>query len=394
MSIHPSYTPLFEPLTFHSGDITLKNRLILAPMTTYSSNPDGTITDAELEFLKRRSHGVGMVMTAACYVIKHGHAFEGQWSCADDDRLPSLREAARVIKEAGAVAILQLHHGGRMSPASLLGHQPLSASDIPTERKGFDTPRPMTHAEIEDTIRAFGLAAKRAIHAGFDGVEIHGANTYLLQQFFSPHSNRRTDMWGGAVENRAAFPIAVLEEVQEVVRRNAYKPFAIGYRLSPEEIEEPGITMADTMELVEGLAACRPHWLHISTWDYFRGSLRDPSDTRPRARLIAEAVRDKTVVIGVGNIIAPEKAVTVLQDGPELVALGRGLVMEPEWVEKVVCGDEEAIRTCLPQTGGDEDLTIPTPMYHKMINRPGWFPICPEEYARLNASMPSNTAMA
>jgi 2,4-dienoyl-CoA reductase-like NADH-dependent reductase (Old Yellow Enzyme family) len=235
-------------------------------------------------------------------------------------------------------------------------------------------PREMTEGEIEETIKAFGQAARRAILAGFDGVEIHGANGYLLQQFFSPHANRRSDQWGGSIENRAAFPIAVLEEVQEVVRRNAYRPFSIGYRLSPEEIDEPGITMEETMQLVEGIVACRPDWIHISTNEYFAGSIRDAADLRPRAKVIAEHTEGRTTLIGVGSILTPGDAVRVLDDGPQLVALGRALLMEPEWVEKVHAGEEDEIRTTLPTAGGAEMLTIPPRMYRKLLSRPGWLP--------------------
>jgi 2,4-dienoyl-CoA reductase-like NADH-dependent reductase (Old Yellow Enzyme family) len=344
-------------------------------MTTYASNPDGTITDAEIEFLRRRSRGVGMAMTAACYVINHGHTFDGQWSCASDDMIPSLRSAANAIRQGGAVAILQIHHGGRLAPSSILGHQPLAPSAVTAERPGAEMPREMTELEIEQTIRAFGAAARRAIVAGFDGVEIHGANGYLLQQFFSPHSNRRGDQWGGSVENRAAFPIAVLEEVREVVRSNAYRPFSIGYRLSPEERENPGITMEETLQLVEGLAACRPDWIHVSTGDYFGGSIRDDHDRRTRAGMIAERVAGKTMVIGVGSVVDPNDAALVLEDGASLVALGRALVMEPEWVEKVAAGEEGSIRACLPSDGVDT-LTIPPRMYSRMAGRPGWLPLC------------------
>jgi 2,4-dienoyl-CoA reductase-like NADH-dependent reductase (Old Yellow Enzyme family) len=371
------YPSLFEPHTFLAGDITLRNRLVLAPMTTYSSNLDGTITPEEIEYLRRRSRGMGMVITAACYVAPHGHTFEGQWSCASDAMLPSLKLAAEAIKGEGARAVLQIHHGGRLAPASLLGHTPLAPSAVAAIRPGADTPREMTEGEIEETIKAFGAAARRAIHAGFDGVEIHGANGYLLQQFFSPHANHRCDQWGGSIENRALFPIAVLEEVQEIVRRNAYRPFSIGYRLSPEEIEEPGITMEDTMQLVEGLVACRPDWLHVSSGDYFRGSLRNPADRRPRAKMIAERVGSKTTVIAAGSVMTPAEATSVIADGSHLVALGRAMVMEPEWALKVLEGEEEAIRSCLPEEGGTELLTIPPPMYRKMLGRPGWLPVCP-----------------
>ncbi len=379
MQPNPAYATLFEPYTFLAGDTTLRNRLVMAPMTTYSSNRDGTITPEELEYLRRRSRGIAMVITAACYVIDHGHAFDRQWSCATDEMIPSLRLAADAIKKEGAIAVLQLHHGGRLSPASLLGFAPLSPSTVAAERPGADVPREMSESEIEETIKAFGRAARRAIQAGFDAVEIHGANGYLLQQFFSPHSNRRTDQWGGSLENRAAFPIAVLEEVREVVRRNAYRPFSIGYRLSPEEITEPGISMEDTMQLVEGLVACRPDWLHISTNDYFAGSLRTPADFEPRAKVIAGHVQKRTTVIAAGSITSPSAAVQVLEDGPHLVAMGRGLLMEPEWAAKVYAGKENTIRLCMPGSYGSEQLTIPSPMYDKLLGRLGWVPVCHEE---------------
>jgi 2,4-dienoyl-CoA reductase-like NADH-dependent reductase (Old Yellow Enzyme family) len=365
------------PHTFVAGVTTLRNRLVLAPMTTYSSHANGTITDAELEFLRRRSKGVGMAITAACYVSYDGHAFDGQWSCASDEMIPSLKQAADAIRESGAVAVLQLHHGGRLCTSAILGHQPRGPSAVRAERPGADEPREMTESEIERTIAAFGQAARRAVRAGFDGVEIHGANGYLLQQFFSPHANRRADQWGGSVENRAAFPIAVLEEVQEIVRRNAYRPFSIGYRLSPEETEPEGITMADTLHLVEGLVACRPDWLHVSTNDFFAGSLRDRADAQARTAIIAECVDNRTAVIGVGSVLMPETAVRILDSGAHLVALARELVIEPEWVEKVAAGDLAAIRTCLPSDGADTELGIPTPMYRKMLGRPGWLPVCP-----------------
>lgn len=379
MSTNPNHTQLFTPLTFYAGDITLRNRLVLAPMTTWSSNDDGTITPEELEFLRRRSRGVGMAMTAACYVQPEGKAFDGQWSCATDAMIPSLRAAAEAIKSQGAVAVLQLHHGGRLSPSRLIGGQPVSASAVPAEHPGAETPRAMTEQEIEETIEAFGAATKRAIHAGFNGVEIHGANSYLLQQFFSPHSNRRQDLWGGAVENRAAFPIAVLEEVQEVVRRNAYFPFGIGYRLSPEELEVPGITMEETLELVEGIAACRPDWIHVSTKNFFGGSIRRARDKRPRTALIAEKVRNRTLIIGSGAITTPDIAAQALGQGADLLSLGRPLIVDPEWPQKVLEGRADEILPCLPTHSADRSHSIPSPFYLHLLSRPSWVPVCEEE---------------
>ena len=123
----------------------------------------------------------------------------------------------------------------------------------------------MTESEIQEIIRAFGESTRRAIEAGYDGIEIHGANGYLVQQFFSPHSNRRDDQWGGSVENRMKFPLAIVDEVQRVVAEHAKGPFIVGYRFSPEEPETPGITMADTLDLVDALADKNLDYLHVSS---------------------------------------------------------------------------------------------------------------------------------
>jgi 2,4-dienoyl-CoA reductase-like NADH-dependent reductase (Old Yellow Enzyme family) len=380
VSVNSDYALLFEPLTFHAGDITLRNRLVLASMDLYSSDPDGSITAAELEFLRRRSLGVGMAITPGACVSLDGRIYDGGWICADDASIPILQEVARAIKSSGAVAVLQLFHGGRLSPAALLGHSPHSASAIRAEHPGADLPREMTEKEIEETIKAFGLAARRAIRAGFDGVEIRGAE--LPQQFFSPHSNRRSDQWGGSVENRAAFPIAVLEEVQEVVRRNAYTPFGIGYSIVPEEQERPGTTLSDSLQLVEGLAACRPDWIRVCVPDVYGGSRRDASDTRPQTPIIAEKVGGKTVVIGCGSITHPETAVNIIRDGAGLAALGRALLVDPEWVSRAVADEVEEIRHCLPASGGDEYLAIPSRLYARLLDNSGWLPICGERERR------------
>src|SRR5690606_3685075 len=161
----------------------------------------------EVNYYAERSRGVGTVITACAYVSKEGKAFPGGFSAASDNMIPGLSKLAKAIKDQGAKAVLQIFHGGRMVPKKLIGgEQPVSASAIKAPRETADMPREMSEEEILDTIAAFGEATRRAIEAGFDGIELHGANTYLIQQFFSPHSNRRTDKWGGDIEKRMTFP--------------------------------------------------------------------------------------------------------------------------------------------------------------------------------------------
>lgn len=378
--MNPKYTSLWEPFRLPVSGIDLKNRIMMAPMTTWSGNHDGTVSDAEIEYYKKRSGGVGVVATACAYVQPEGKAFSGQIGVHSDDMLPSLTRIAQTIQQEGAKAILQIHHGGRMCPpGEVPDGQPVSASAIAAEREGAAVPRAMTGEEILATIKAYGNATRLAILAGFDGVEIHGANTYLIQQFFSPHSNRRTDEWGGTIEKRMKFPLAVVDEVLENVKQYATSPFAVGYRLSPEEMEEPGITIEDTFQLVDALAEKPMDYLHISTLDFWGGSMRDESDECSHTTLIQERVGNKIPVIGVGSLHTPDDVLKVVEEGNvPLVALGRELLMEPEWVQKAQNGSADKIRTTL-SVHDQEELVIPDNLWHGLITRKGWLPVVDNE---------------
>lgn len=252
-----------------NSKVNVKNTIVMAPMTTFAGNADGTVSKEELSYYKVRSKGVGMVITATTYVSPSGKGFKGQFSACDDSFLPGLKKLAETIKGEGALAILQMFHGGRMArPDEIPSGQTISASAVAPVRPGSMIPKEMTETEIEDTIKAFGNTARLAIKAGFDGVEIHGANTYLLQQFLSPHSNRREDNWGGSVEKRMNFPMAVIEEVKKVAKEKAGENFIVGYRFSPEEVENPGITLEDTLSFIDVLSNKGLSYLHVSILDF------------------------------------------------------------------------------------------------------------------------------
>lgn len=372
------YQPLFEPLSLRSG-IQLKNRIVMAPMTNYSSHEDGTVSDAEVDYYVRRSNGVGMVITACTYVTPNGKGFPGEFAADSDEMIPSLRRLATAIKEKGARAVLQIFHGGRMCPPNLVPDgEIVSASAVPPESEGAVTPRALNDSEIEEIIHAFGETTRRAIEAGYDGVEIHGANGYLVQQFFSPHSNRREDRWGGSLEKRMTFPLRIVDEVKQVVAQNAKQPFLVGYRFSPEEPETPGITMADTLALIDALADKELDYIHVSITDFWSRPRRGVETSKPRIELILEQVGNRAPVIGVGSIHTADEALKALQTGVALVALGREIIMDPDWVEKVEQGREAEIDTTLSK---DEQarLVVPDPLWQAIINTPGWFPIAENE---------------
>lgn len=368
-----NYNKILSPFTFPVSGINITNRIVLAPMTTFSGNDDGTTTDAEVAYYRERNQSAGLLITACAYVIRHGKGFHGQIGADSDELIPSLKRIADALKANGNKAVLQLYHGGRMSPPEeLVDGQSLSASAVAAVREGAQVPREMTATEIEETIVAFGEATRRAIEAGFDGVEIHGANTYLLQQFFSPHSNRRTDKWGGDLMKRMTFPLAVVDAVIKAAALSS-RPFLVGYRLSPEELENPGITMEDTLHLVEALSRKQLDYLHVSVMDFWAGSMRDKNDTAPRAQLIATNVGHSLPVIGVGSLHTPEEVERVLTGNIPLVAMARELLMEPHWLTKVKNNAVDQIRTELDVNTQDL-LKIPTPLWSALISRTGWLP--------------------
>lgn len=354
-----------EPYTFSNG-LHIKNRIVMPPMTEASAFSDGHVTTDEVNYYAKRAGGPGMVITAVANVTSNGKGIEGELSVSDDKFVPGLRKIAAAIKSRGSKAILQIFHAGRMTNSHVLrGTQAESASNIPANRPGAEVPRPLTESEIEDIITAFGEATKRAIDAGFDGVEIHGANTYLVQQFFSPHSNRRTDKWGGSFENRVRFPLAVIESCRKAIDENAKTPFILGYRISPEEIETPGIRLDDTLKLIDILSNTPITYLHISMGYVWRTSLNDKNDQEPIINKIKRVVDHRLPIISVGAVETPDDASAVIDDDIDFVAIGRELLREPQWVQKVESNDEQAIRYNISISDLDE-LGI-TPTYWEFI---------------------------
>ncbi|MED4402697.1 NADH-dependent flavin oxidoreductase [Metabacillus fastidiosus] len=378
--MNKKYQDLLSPYTFSKG-MELKNRIIMAPMTNFSSNPDGTVTDAEVDYYARRSKGVSMVITACTYVTPNGKGFHGEFGGDSDEMIPSLKKLAKGIKDQGAKAVLQIFHGGRMCPPKLVPNgEIVSASDIPAERGGVSTeepdvkPRALTESEVEEIIHAFGESTRRAIEAGFDGVEIHGANGYLIQQFFSPHSNRREDQFGGSLEKRLTFPLAVVDAVKNAVEKHAESPFIIGYRFSPEEPETPGLTMEDTLVLIDTLADKGLDYLHVSLTEFFSKPRRGVADlNKTRIEYLLEAINNRVPLIGVGSIYTAENAHKAFAAGVPLLALGRELIIDPDWVQKVAEGKDDEIITKLNKDK-QEQLVIPDPLWNVIINTPGWFP--------------------
>lgn len=272
---------------------------------------------------------------------------------------------ADAIRAGGGKSCLQIHHGGRRCPGRLCGGQPASASAVAAETPGSEAPRELTENEIREIIDAFAAATVRAKTAGFDSVEIHGANTYLLQQFVSPHSNRRSDTWG---RNRLAFPLAVTDAVLDA----AGPDFPIGYRFSPEEPETPGIRLADTFALIEALCERPLAFLDISLRRYDQPSLHDPS-SKPVLAQVARRIRGRKPLIGVGQIRTKYDAEAAMGLGADLVALGRTAISDPHWPLEVASGEERDPVLCVPLEDAARKLTIPAGLERRIYSVEGWF---------------------
>lgn len=355
----------FEPFKFSNG-VELRNRMMMAPMTTYSANRDDTVSDAEIAYYEARSNGVGAVITACTYVIPSGKAFHGQFASYSDEYIDSLRRVAQAIHKGGAKAILQIHHGGHQSFKELVPNGDVVSASVVDTIEG-EKARELTLDEIKEIIHAFGEATRRAIEAGFDGVEIHGANHYLFQQFFSGHTNKRTDHYGGSIEKRMNFPLEVVAEVNKIRDQYANDSFIIGYRFSPEEREDDGITMDETIQLVDRLAEERIDYLHMSLLNFRSFSRKYEGEKDNRIKIIRRALNGRVPLVAAGKVQTREDIVEASETGAELLAAGRALLMEPNWYEKVSAGED--VRTEMDMT---RDNIMPDSMMETIKATPGW----------------------
>lgn len=366
------YEPLFKSLTLPNG-VEVRNRFVLAPLTHTSSNDDGTISDIELPYIEKRSKDVGIAINAASNVNDVGKAFPGQPSVAHDSDIEGLKELAQVMKKNGAKAIVQNHHGGAQALPELTPDGDVVAPSAISlksfgQQEEHDA-REMTAEEIEQTIRDFGEATRRAIEAGFDGVEIHGANHYLIHQFVSPYYNRRNDVWA----DNYKFPVAVIDEVVKAKKAHANDDFIIGYRLSPEEAESPGISMEITEELIHQIANKPLDYIHVSLMDVNSVTREGKYKGENRLKLIHQWINGRMPLIGIGSVFTAEDALNAVENiGVEFVALGREILLDYDFVAKIKEGREDEIINAFDPNREDQHYL--TPNLWEQFNQ-GFYPL-------------------
>jgi 2,4-dienoyl-CoA reductase-like NADH-dependent reductase (Old Yellow Enzyme family) len=314
-------TDLFAPLAFSSGH-TMKNRFMLAPLTNQQSHDDGLLSREEHDWLVLRAKGgFGAVMSAAAYVQPGGKGFEGQFGVDESRFDQALASLASDIKAQDSLAILQLYHAGlRAVP----GREIVGPSD------DADTGgRAMTTAEVEDTIEAFILSAERAKRSGFDGIELHGAHSYILCQFLSAELNRRDDQFGGSLENRARPIRAVIDGI----RARCGKNFNLGLRLSPERMQ---LQTGEMLELAGQLMSeDRLDYLDMSLWDCFKEAEEEQFKGKTLVELFAGVPRGNTKLGVAGQIRSGPSAQQALDQGADFVLIGRAAIAEHDFPEKV-----------------------------------------------------------
>ncbi|WP_340017277.1 NADH-dependent flavin oxidoreductase [Paenibacillus sp. FSL K6-1318] len=375
--MNAQYNNMFESFTLNNG-VKLRNRIVMAPMTTWSSNDDYTVSDAEENYYKKRVNGVGLVITGCTHVQPNGIGFTNEFAGYDDAFIPSLRKLADATKSGGASAVLQIFHAGNKALPNLIPNgEVVSSSAVQTEATGFAPsvlPRELSHDEILEVIHAFGETTRRAIEAGFDGVEIHGAHGFLLQNFFSPFFNRREDQWGGSIENRLRFPLAVIDEMKRVIQKHASKPFILGYRISPDEHQEGGLRMKDTYVLIDRLIEVGVDYIHASLGDVFTSKPADTQGGKTHLEFIAEHVSGRVTLLAAGSIVTPDDVNKAMNQGVSLAAIGHALIMNPDWVEKVQGGRESEIQTTIKASKVNE-LVLPEKLWGFIQASGPWFNI-------------------
>ena len=340
------YKHIFEPFTVRR--MTVKNRIMMTPMGTNYGEQSGEMSFLHINYYEQRAKGgTGLIMVENASIDSpEGSNGTTQLRIDHDNYIPRLFKLTETIHKHGTCIGIQLNHAGASAQSARTNMQPVSASDIPS-KEGGEIPRPLTKEEILRIVKKYGEAAKRAQIAGFDTVEIHAGHSYLLSQFLSPLTNKRTDEFGGSAENRARFARLVLEEV----RRQVGPFFPIFLRVSADEFLEGGNTLDDCLEYLQYMQE-EADVLDVSCG--LNGSIQYQIDSNhfPDGwrSYMARAVKERfgKPCVTMGNIRDPRVADEILSKGDaDLIGMGRGLIADPEWVNKVEFGDVCDIRKCI-----------------------------------------------
>lgn len=337
---------LFSPFRFKN--LTLKNRIVMPSVASFLIEDDGSITDKTIEHYRRRAAGgPAMVIIEACAVSSDGIVSKHQARIDDDRYIEGFSKIAEVIKKEGAIAGIQIHHGGRQISPRVIGQKPLAPSHLPCPTIRGEV-RPMSIEDIKEMVKKFGDAAERALQAGFELIEIHGAHGYLINQFLSRFSNVREDEYGGSIEGRSRFAVEVIEEV----RRRIGPDFPLSFKISAQEFVKDGLTTEESIEILKILIPAGIDIVQVSAGNDATPEWICQPMFMEKACLSGSAMKIKQAlnipVMTVGRINHPTVAEELLKKGvADLVCIGRGLLADPEMPKKAMEGRLEDIRVCI-----------------------------------------------
>ncbi|MSA00852.1 NADH:flavin oxidoreductase [Lactonifactor sp. BIOML-A3] len=324
---------LFEP--FITKHLSLRNRLVFPPMATAKSQADGTITQDVLDYYRQRSQGgyIGMIIVEHSYISPQGKATAHQMGIHSDDCLPGLRQLADVIKKDGSKAVIQINHAGSACDPDLNLHPTLAPSPIKNIRKGFLPDKVMNRDDMLQVIEEFQLAARRAKTAGFDGVEIHCAHGYLLNQFYSPLSNHRTDEYGGTLENRLRLPL----EVVTAVRCEVGPDYPVLLRLGACDYMEGGTVLEDSIAAAKMFEKAGVTLLDISGghcgYTIPEASAQPQGYFSSLTQPIKQAVSVPVILTG-GITDARAADHLLVSEKADLAGVGRAIYKDSAWMQR------------------------------------------------------------
>ena len=337
---------LFEPFTLKGR--SLKNRIVMPGLASFLIEDDGSINDKTVEHYRgRASGGPAMVIVEACAVSPEGIVSAHQARIYHDRFIEGLSRIARVMKAEGALPAVQIHHGGRQTSSRVIKRKPFAPSNLPCPTISGEV-EPLSVEGIQEIIRKFGDAAVRAVQAGFELIEIHGAHGYLINQFISKFSNIRDDAYGGDTTRRARFAVDVVREV----RRRVGEDFPISFKISAQEFVPGGLSVEESIEILKLLVSAGMDIVQVSAGNdatpewICQPMFMEKACLADSAATIKKALR--IPVMAVGRINDPLLADALIRDEKaDLVCIGRGLLADPEMPKKAQQGNLDDIRICI-----------------------------------------------
>ena len=337
---------LFSPMKI--GKLEIANRLVVSAMVTLYCNNDGTATEQYIAYHEAKAKGGwGLIITEDYAIDPTGRGFPRLAGLWEDAQIESHAELTRRVHQYHSKIFAQIYHAGRQTNPLVIGRQPLAPSPIPCPINRT-IPHEMTIDEIHEMVEKFGDCALRTKKAGFDGIEIHGAHGYLIAQFLSSYSNKRTDRYGGNLPNRVRFALEVIANIREKVGRD----FPIGFKISADEFVPGGRTIEETKAIAVLLQEAGIDVILVSAGVYGSNAAITPSASTPQGWIVDFAEEVKKVVtipvMTVGRITEPLVAETIIAcKKADFVAMGRASLADPELPTKAAAGDFDDIVRCI-----------------------------------------------